>query len=80
MQSTCGEINGAPCETFKNLVMDSGIRKSTRGRIRVVRQNGEYALQDGQDGFEGGELAPVFRDSKLLLDQTLAEIQERVTA
>jgi len=80
VKSTYGEINGTPCDIFKDPVTDSGIKKSARGRIRVMRQNCEYALQDGQDGFEGGELVPVFRDGKLLVEQTLAEIRERVTA
>jgi len=46
----------------------------------VVRQNGKYALQDGQESCEGGELVPVFRDGKLLVEPPLAEIRERVAA
>jgi hypothetical protein len=37
-------------------------------------------MLDGQGEFSGGELVPVFRDGKLLVDQTLAEIRERVAA
>jgi nicotinamide phosphoribosyltransferase len=80
VKSTYGEINGNPCDIFKDPVTDSGIKKSARGRLKVLRLNGNLTLLDGQYGLEGGELVPVFRDGKLLVEQTLAEIRARVAA
>lgn len=72
--------NGKSVEIFKDPVTDSGMKKSAKGLLRVNLVNGEYVLKDQCTPEEeaGGELKEVFRDGKLLIDDTLANIRARV--
>jgi nicotinamide phosphoribosyltransferase len=67
-------------EVFKDPITDSGSKKSAKGLLRVDRVGEDYILRDCVTPEEeaGGELKEVFRDGKLLIDQTLAEIRARV--
>lgn len=69
-------------EIWKDPVTDSGSKKSAKGLLRVDLVNGEYVLKDQctKEEEAGGELKEVFRDGKLLIDQSLSEIRARVTA
>ena len=80
MKATYGEVNGEGREIFKNPITDDGTKKSAKGLMKVELENGVYTLED-QVTWEQeklGELKEVFRDGKLLIDQTLVEIRQRV--
>ncbi len=80
MKATYGEVNGEGREIFKDPVTDDGTKKSATGLIRIDKENGAYILTDRVNWKEEkrGALIEVFRDGKLLIDQTLREIRERV--
>jgi nicotinamide phosphoribosyltransferase len=81
MKATYGEVNGVGRELFKDPVTDSGIKKSAKGLLRVEKdQKEEFILQDQQTWEQeaGGELRTVFKDGKLLVDESFAEIRKRV--
>jgi nicotinamide phosphoribosyltransferase len=80
MKATYGEVNGQGRAIFKDPITDDGLKKSAKGLIKVEHENGAYRLidqvtweQEGQ-----GELREVFRDGKLLIDYTLAEIRQQM--
>lgn len=79
MKATYGVVNGEGREIFKDPITDNGTKKSARGLLRVVKdEDGEYMLLDQQDSTGSSELTPVFENGKLLVEQTFAEIRERV--
>lgn len=82
IKATYGIVDGKPIEVFKDPVTDDGMKKSAKGLIRVDGTNGNYTYKDccSPEEEAGGELKEVFRDGKLLIDQTLAEIRARVLA
>lgn len=80
MKATYGEVNGLGRAIFKDPITDDGTKKSAKGLMKIVKESGTYKLQD-QVAWEEereGELKEVFRDGKLLIDQTLQEIRNRV--
>ncbi len=80
MKATYGEVNGVGREIFKDPITDDGTKKSAKGLMKIELENGRYKLIDQVDWKteHEGELKEVFRDGKLLIDQTLAEIRKRV--
>lgn len=80
MKATYGEVAGVGREIFKNPVTDDGTKKSAKGLLKVELVNGKYQLKDQVSWTEEkqGELKEVFRDGKLLINQTLKEIRDRV--
>lgn len=81
MKATAGEVSGEVRAIFKSPKTDDGMKKSAKGFI-VVRKDaaGEYVFDDNatQEEANGGELKEVFRDGKLLVNHTLAEIRARI--
>jgi nicotinamide phosphoribosyltransferase len=82
MKATYGVVQGSPRELFKDPVTDSGTKRSARGLLRVEKDGERYVLHDRQSpqAAAGGELKPIFRDGKLLLETNLAEIRQRLLA
>lgn len=82
VKSTYGEVNGEGREIFKDPITDSGVKKSARGRLAVTSVDGVYCLVDRQDSLDPEDccLRPVFRDGKLLIDDTVADIRQRLLA
>lgn len=81
MKATYGEVNGIGREIFKNPVTDDGTKKSAKGLIQIYKdETGTYQLKDQCTWQEEqtGELREVFRDGKLLIDDSLSEIRKRV--
>jgi len=80
MKATYGEVKGEGREIFKDPITDDGTKKSAKGLMKVVKENDRYVLIDqvSWEEEQTGELKEVFRDGKILIDQTLAEIRERV--
>lgn len=80
MKCTYAEVDGKGVEVFKDPKTDSGTKKSARGLLRVEKVGDDFVLFDRQtkEQEEKGELVTVFQDGKLLVEQSLAEIRERV--
>ena len=86
MKATYGEVEVEPgvveCrELEKDPVTDDGVKKSACGLLRVdLTDDGDYVLTDrvSKEQEEGGELIPVFKDGKILVNYSLAEIRDRV--
>ncbi len=80
MKATYGEVNGEGREIFKDPITDDGTKKSAKGLMKVVLSEGKYELIDQVSWEEEnqGELKEVFRDGKMTLETSLAEIRERI--
>lgn len=82
MKATYGEVDGVGRDIFKDPKTDDGTKKSAKGLMQVYRNpsTGKLALKDQCSWEEEakGELKTVFKDGKLLVDWTLAEIRQRV--
>lgn len=80
MKATYVEINGEGKDIFKDPVTDDGLKKSAKGLLRVDKVDGKYTLTDqvSWDEEKKGELKTVFKDGKLLVDQSLSEIRARL--
>ena len=83
IKATYCEIKDQPFPIFKN-PKEGGFKKSQKGCC-VVKQDeaGNYIYQDGYTWEEAyndptNALVPVFRDGRLLKEQTLREIRERL--
>lgn len=80
MKATYGEVNGVGREIFKDPVTDDGTKKSAKGLGMIDLVKGEYVLKDQVSWEEENQgcLKEVFKDGKLLIDQSLSEIRTRV--
>jgi nicotinamide phosphoribosyltransferase len=79
MKTTYAVINGEPHELFKDPITDNGTKKSAKGLLKVIEENGRYKLIDQvtPEEEETGCLVEIFRDGKLLVEVTLAEVRSR---
>lgn len=81
LKSTACVIDGQEFRLFKNPKTDSGVKKSQKGRVAVFQENGkilhkeEYGLKDQ---IAGDLLQEVFRNGKILVDESLTDIRKRV--
>ena len=80
MKATYGEVDGEGREIYKNPITDDGTKKSAKGLLKIVKENGSYKLVDQVSWEEEkqGELKEVYRDGKLLIDTSLTEIRARI--
>jgi nicotinamide phosphoribosyltransferase len=84
MKATFAEVNGEDRLLFKDPKTDDGTKKSQRGKVVVVGEDGELKLIDGLTADEHKEYAdtdllkPVFVDGKLVREQSLADIRARL--
>lgn len=80
MKATYGEVNGEGRAIFKDPITDDGTKKSAKGLMKIELENGTYKLIDEVSWEEEskGELKEVFRDGKLLVDVSLAEIRKNI--
>jgi nicotinamide phosphoribosyltransferase len=80
MKATYGEVNSAGREICKDPITDDGTKKSAKGLLKIELENGKYKLVDQVNWEEEnqGELKEIFRDGKLLVDHSLAEIRQRI--
>ena len=80
MKATAVTVNGVEREIFKDPITDNGTKKSAKGRLAVVRENGEIVLKDQVTGpVEGDLLLPVFLDGSLKI-QSFSEIRETLAS
>lgn len=80
VKSTYGVVNGIGREIFKDPITDNGTKKSAKGLIKVVHNGHRYMLLDQQTEIDQPDdcLQPVFKDGRLLVDQSIKEIRERL--
>ena len=80
MKATYGEVNGEGRAIFKDPVTDDGTKKSAKGLMQLRWENGSYQLLDDVSREEEmeGELKEVFRDGKLLVELSLADIRRNI--
>lgn len=80
MKATYGEVDGGGREIYKDPITDDGTKKSAKGLLKIELQNGTYTLKDQVSWQEEqqGELREVFRNGKLLIDDSLSEIRKRI--
>nr|WP_294927600.1 nicotinate phosphoribosyltransferase [uncultured Flavobacterium sp.] len=81
MKATYGEVDGEGRAIFKDPITDDGTKKSAKGLMKIDLVDGVYQLTDNVSWEEEkqGELKEVFRDGKLLAEQSLSDIRARVS-
>jgi nicotinamide phosphoribosyltransferase len=82
IKATYCEVNGNPIQIFKDPKTDTGkFKKSQKGMCVVYRSaDGKLDYKDGFDSdtiqnFEGNLLEPLFKDGKMIKEQSLIEIR-----
>ena len=80
MKATYGEVAGEGREIYKDPITDDGTKKSAKGLIKIVKENGAYKLIDqvSWEDEQEGELQEIYRDGTLLIDDNLEAIRKRV--
>lgn len=83
LKATYTVVDGVERFIFKDPKTDNGVKKSQRGKVAVVKDSEGIRFIDGlnadeYDGVKNNILQVVFEDGKLLVDDTLAVIRERV--
>ena len=82
MKAIYAEVGNEAVDIYKDPATDDGTKKSAKGLLRVEKEGEDFVLYQQQtpEQFNGGALVPVFRDGKLLVRTTLAEMRERLNA
>ncbi|MBQ4822645.1 nicotinate phosphoribosyltransferase [Aquimarina sp. MMG016] len=80
MKATYVEVNGEGREIFKDPVTDDGTKKSAKGLIHIYEEEGEVRFKDQVTKQEEdlGLLKTVFKDGKLLSNDSLSTIRDRI--
>lgn len=80
IKATWAQVAGQGYDIYKDPKTDDGLKKSARGLLRVDRVGKDYVLTDrvSREQESGGELKEIFRDGKLLVETSLAEMRERL--
>lgn len=82
VKATYGKVNGVPRNIFKKPKTDNGSKNSAKGLLSVINSDGIMKLvqEVTPEAFNGEDnmLQPVFRNGKILREETLAGIRERV--
>jgi len=81
LKSTLCVIDGQEKQIFKDPKTDNGIKKSQKGRVAVLQENGVYSLVDGlglKEQVAGDQLREIFRDGKLVVDDSFSAIRARL--
>ncbi|MEZ5016850.1 MAG: nicotinate phosphoribosyltransferase [Flavipsychrobacter sp.] len=80
MKATYGEVNSEGRAIYKNPITDDGTKRSAKGLITLIKENGAYKMLDSvsKDEEQKGELKTVYKDGVLLVDHTLKDIRARV--
>ena len=84
MKATYSVVNGEEKLLFKDPKTDDGTKRSQRGRVVVMKADDKIVHQDGLNYDQEQNLGlvnllqPVFKDGRLLRDQSLSEIRQRL--
>lgn len=81
MKATWCCVNGKHKPIFKSPKTDSGMKKSLKGLLSVVKENGKYKVYDNVSPEEEYQscLEVVFEDGKIVRDWSLKAIRHNVT-
>jgi len=82
MKATYGEVDGVGRDIYKDPITDDGTKKSAKGLIKIVKEDGRYKMIDQVSWEEEatGELEIIFKDGKLIKDLNLTDIRANVKA
>jgi len=82
IKATYAEIDGSKIDLFKDPATDDGTKKSAKGCVGVLNTvDGMYMVDEQPFRAEppiNDMLQPVFKDGKLLIETSLAEIRQRM--
>lgn len=80
MKATYGEVNGEARNIFKDPKTDDGTKKSAKGLMQVTEVAGTLVMKDQCTWEEEkqGLLQTVFENGKVLNEQSLSEIRNRI--
>jgi nicotinamide phosphoribosyltransferase len=81
LKSTLTVVNGQERQIFKDPKTDNGVKKSQKGRVVVLKEGDTYTFRDGlslTDTVKGDLLREVYRDGKLLIDESFSDIRTRL--
>lgn len=79
MKATYGEVDGVGRDFYKDPITDDGMKKSAKGLLAVHLNEGEYVLEQQVSWEqEGGDMRTVYKDGKLIIDDSLESIRQRI--
>jgi nicotinamide phosphoribosyltransferase len=80
MKATYGEVNGEARNIFKDPKTDDGTKKSAKGLMQVTEVDGKLVMKDQCTWEEEkqGLLKTVFENGKIVKEQSLSEIRNRI--
>lgn len=80
VKATYAEVNGKGYALSKDPITDSGVKKSARGLLSVVRNGDNLELLQDVDWEteETGDLVDVFENGRLLIDEKYTDIRNRL--
>ena len=81
LKSTHVVINGKEKNIFKDPKTDSGIKKSQKGCVAVLKDGNSFRFIDGlnlNDVVPGDQLVTIFENGKLLVDDDFVSIRNRL--
>lgn len=81
MKATYGEVDGIGREIFKDPITDDGTKRSKKGLLCIIEEDGSNIVCYDQCTWEQerkGMLKTVFKDGKLLKETTIDEIRNRI--
>jgi nicotinamide phosphoribosyltransferase len=81
LKSTACVIKGEEFQLFKNPKTDNGVKKSQKGKIAVLKQDGKIHFKEElslKDDVAGDLLREVFKNGKILIDENFKDIRARV--
>jgi nicotinamide phosphoribosyltransferase len=82
MKATWVNVNGESREIFKDPITDDGTKKSAKGLLKVKKNaDGKYELHDRvtyEESIYDTDLELVFQNGKLVKEQSLSEIRNRL--
>jgi len=69
-------INGQWHDVYKDPITDQG-KRSKKGRLALIKENGQFKTVRKEDASaEQNQLVSVYRDGRVLVDYTLAQVRE----
>lgn len=84
LKSTFALINGDAKQIFKNPKTDDGIKKSQKGMVAVLKDGDSLTFVDGLSSLKkkvkGDQLQEIYKDGKLLVDDSFKAIRERLSS
>jgi nicotinamide phosphoribosyltransferase len=80
MKATSVVVDSERRSIFKDPITDDGTKKSAKGLLSVVLDEGEYVLKNDVSEMEEhtGELKTIYRDGEFVRSVTLDFVRERI--